>query len=377
MFMTFFFSVWTLLHLYVFWRLSSLPAVTRRVSRKVLAVIAALLWGTLFLRMFLDNHGYEQLAQPLELFGMNWLGTLFLIFCSLLVIDIITVFGLLFRRYVPTLRAAGLLAGICLAAIAFVQGNRPPVVRNYEIRLAHLPNEDDGLRVAAISDLHVGRLLDGDWLAARVAQVNALRPDLILVLGDLFEGDSPSQRKEGMAQSLKSLTAPLGVWGVTGNHESHGGGDSSVRFLEDAGVHILSNEWKEIRPGLIVGGVGDGEHRESATTSSERTKGLLAAKPAGVASLFLSHRPLMSEEAASAGVGLMLSGHTHGGQIWPFSYIVGLLNPLLAGKYEVGGMPVIVSRGAGTWGPRMRLWPPGEILMITLRPQRPGRFDSL
>ena len=107
--------------------------------------------------------------------------------------------------------------------------------------------------------------------------------------------------------------------------------------------------------------------RWGAVTSADRVRQLLAAKPAGDASLFLSHRPQMLNEAASAGIGLMLCGHTHGGQIWPFSYVVARMNPLLAGRYEIDGMPVIVSRGAGTWGPRMRLWPPGEILRITLR----------
>jgi hypothetical protein len=170
-----------------------------------------------------------------------------------------------------------------------------------------------------------------------------------------------------MIQTLRGLSPRYGVWAVTGNHDSHGDRESSLRFLEDAGIHVLSNEWNEVLPGLAIGGVDDGGHYESSVASADRVRQLLAAKPAGVATLFLSHRPQMVNEAASAGVGLMLCAHTHGGQIWPFSYIVGWMNPLLAGRYEIDGMPVIVSRGAGTWGPRMRLWPPGEILRITLR----------
>ncbi len=369
MFMTFFFLGWSLLHLYVFWRLTSIPAVNRHLSGKALAAVAGVIWATLFLRIFLDSQGWESTARLIELFDMNWLGTLFLVFCALLVIDIVTVFGIAFRSHVHSLRVVGLLAGIALAGTAFVQGMRAPVVRDYEVRVDSLPKEFDGLRIAAISDLHVGRLLDGDWLAARVGQLNALQPDVILLLGDLLEGDSPAERKDSTLQTLKNLNARYGVWGVTGNHESHGGQGSSVRFLQAAGIHILQNEWQEIQPGLVVGGVDDGGHRESPAASSERTEQLLAAKPSDVATIFLSHRPLMAEAAAAAKVDFMLSGHTHGGQIWPFSYIVALLNPLLAGRYDISGMPVIVSRGAGTWGPRMRLWAPGEILQITLRPK--------
>jgi hypothetical protein len=240
-------------------------------------------------------------------------------------------------------------------------------VQDYEVRLANLPAEDDGLVIAVISDLHMGRFLDGEWLATRIEQVNALRPDVVILLGDVFEGDSQSERQAGMKDMLRSISARYGVWAVTGNHESHGGRDVSVRFLENAGVHMLRNEWTEVSPGLVIGGVDDGGHQDLPGESAGRVRQVLASKPSGVVSIFLSHRPQMTNEAAAAGVGLMLCGHTHGGQIWPFSYVVGFVNPLLAGRYEMDGMPVIVSRGTGTWGPRMRLSSPSEILRITLR----------
>ncbi len=257
--------------------------------------------------------------------------------------------------------------GIVLAGVALFQGLRPPVVDDYEVRLSGLRAEDDGLKIAVISDLHVGSLIDGQWLAARIEQIKALNPDMVFMLGDLFEGDSQTERQDSMIQVLRGMTPRYGVWAVMGNHESHGGRDASLRFLENAGVHVLRNEWREVLPGLVIGGVGDGGHHEEPDSSTNGFKRLLATKPLDEASIFLSHRPQMIDETAAAGVGLMLCGHTHGGQIWPFSYVVGWMNPLLAGRYEIGGMTAIVSRGAGTWGPRMRLWSPGEILRITLR----------
>ncbi len=367
MFMTFLFGAWTGLHIYVFWRLASISVVVRHLSIKYLVVIATILWASFPLSRFFDSRGLETLAAPLELFGMNWLGTLFLIFFCLLVVDIITVFGFVLRRRAPMLRGIGLLAGIVLALVALFQGLRPPVIHDYEVRLAGLPVGDDGPEIAVISDLHVGRFLDAKWLSARIEQVKALHPDLVIMLGDLFEGDSQSERQDSMIYMFQGLSARYGVWAVTGNHESHGDRDSIVRFLENAGVHVLRNKWNEVLPGFAIGGVDDGGHHESSVTSADRVRQVLAAKPPGTATIFLSHRPQMIHEAASAGVGLMLCGHTHGGQIWPFSYISALVNPLLAGRYQINGMPVIVSRGTGTWGPRMRLWSPGEIVRITLR----------
>lgn len=367
MFHTMLLAAWTLCHLYILWRVSSLPIFKRPTSRRTLLIITAVLWTTYFLPGIAANIGASVLARPLELFTMNWLGTIFLIFTCLLIVDLVTVFGILLRSYRTPLRVTALIAGALLSIFALYQGYRAPVVRDYEIRLSKLPPQYDGLVLAVVSDLHVGTFLDEKWLEERVDQVNALRPDVVVLLGDLFEGDSPGERKKSMMHLFHDLSAPLGVWGVTGNHESHGGLDSTLQFLEEAGVHMLRNQWSELEPGIVLAGIDDRhEHNQTPDTVSQIGRAL-SGRPLSSATIFLSHRPQGAEEVAAAGVGLMLSGHTHGGQLWPFSYISGLVNPLLAGEYIIHGMPVIVSRGTGTWGPRMRLWYPGEILRIVLR----------
>jgi hypothetical protein len=136
--------------------------------------------------------------------------------------------------------------------------------------------------------------------------------------------------------------------------------------MEKARFKVLRNRWAEVRPGLIVAGVDDLTSKRRSGIKGDFLAQALKNRPEGAA-ILLSHTPWEAEKAASYGVGLMLSGHTHGGQIWPFDYLVRLAYPLLEGRYEVDGMPVIVTRGAGTWGPRMRLWGPGEILKVTLR----------
>ena len=135
--------------------------------------------------------------------------------------------------------------------------------------------------------------------------------------------------------------------------------------MEEAGFRVLSDSRVELHPGLVLAGVDDLRVGRRSARSGDSILKALDGRPPG-ATILLSHRPLQADRAASVGVDLMLCGHTHGGQIWPFSYLVQRDYPLLAGRYKVGGMTVIVSRGAGTWGPRMRLWRPGEILRVTL-----------
>jgi uncharacterized protein len=133
----------------------------------------------------------------------------------------------------------------------------------------------------------------------------------------------------------------------------------------------LHGRWIEVRPGLIIAGVDDLTSRRRHGQTGNFIEQALAGRPAGVATILISHTPWDAETAAKSGVGLMLSSHTHDGQIWPFNYLVRLTHPLLAGRYELNGMPIIVCRGTGTWGPRMRLWLRGEIVRVTLR----GRTD--
>ncbi len=363
MFGTILISICTLMHIYVFWRVTSVPMVSRYVSLNLLIAAGALLWGLFFIGRVYGHSGTGALATVTEFFGMIWMGMLLLLFISLLAADIITLFGFLLPRIAPLIRTWALVAGVVLSIVALVQGLRSPVVQSYEVRLADLPREMDKTVLVAMSDLHLGSLIGKRWLAARVAQVREQRPDLVVFLGDLFEGHG--QLEDELLSVLRGISAPLGVWAVTGNHEFHGG-NRSIRLFDETGIQLLRNRWVELRPGFILAGVDDLTAQYRAGRDGDLITPALSGRAPG-ATILLSHTPWQAEKAARAGAGLMLCGHTHGGQIWPFGYLARRAYPLLAGRYEVDGMPVIVSRGTGTWGPRMRLWHPGEILRITLR----------
>jgi predicted MPP superfamily phosphohydrolase len=352
------FSGLFLMSLYVGWRTGAVPRVRRWLPWYARAVLLAALGSSLMAAEAVDEAGWPLLAWVLAAAGAYWLGILLLLTVGFLAADLLTVFGLIFRRHLTSIRTWALAAGLTLSAIALVQGNRPPVVREHEVRLPGLRHEDDGLVLAFVSDTHLGTMIGKAWLERLVARVSALQPDLIVLGGDIVEGDAPSERE--LLPTLRGLRAPLGVCAVAGNHDRFGRGDM-LQAMEAAGVRVLRNEWTEIRQGLAMAGV------EGGRTRRPNVAGSLAGRPAGAATVLISHAPAAVEEAARAGVGLMLAGHTHDGQIWPFRYVVRTQFRHLAGRYDVGGMSLIVSRGAGTWGPRMRLWLPGEILKVTLR----------
>ena len=352
----------TLLHLYCAWRIGTLDGVRRRLPGWRGRALVWGIWLLYVVGMAVGDETPGLLPTLLSDFAFHWLGALFLITLPLLAVDLATLFGHRFTRHVPRLRASALGAGLLLVAMALIQGLRPPVVIDHEVRLARLPKALDGTVVVALSDLHLGIQRDTEWMAERVRQVNALEPDLVLLLGDLVEG-APATLS-GLAPVLRRLRAPMGVWAVTGNHEFHGDTAATIALLESAGVRWLRDARLSPRPGLILAGVDD-RRRDGEPA----LRALLEPRPEG-ATLLLSHRPALVPEAAALGVDLMLSGHTHGGQIWPFGELIRLLTPFVAGRYGIDGMTLLVCRGTGAWGPRMRLWRPSELLHIRLRSGR-------
>lgn len=359
-------SIWSLMHLYVGWRLAGVPWLVTHLSPRIVPSLLVLLWLSFPIARLLLAKKLDVIALPLELIGTTWVGVVFLLFVALLTADTLTLGGWLLPRLAPQLRGWAALAGLALALVALLQGQRPPAVIEYEVALPGLPPERDGLTLVALSDLHLGSLIGERWLSARITQVDLLNPDLIVLVGDLI--DSDHDRAGPLRSTLQRLRAPLGVYAVLGNHDVYAGAEHSTRLVESADIIVLRNRTVEITPGLHLAGIDDPATLRRAAGEDRRLDIALAAPRSG-ATLLLAHTPDLhtAEAAAAAGAGLMLSGHTHGGQIWPFNELVRRRYPLFLGRYDVAGLSVLVGRGTGTWGPRMRLWHRGEILRVRLR----------
>ena len=363
MFFIIVFGVWTLMHVYVAQRLlSSVPSKTKQV-RYCITALFVFMWPSLFLSRLFELWAPPAVARVLDVASSDWLGILFLVFITLLAVDVVTAFGVLLKSIVIPARRIALAAGLLLSVVALVQGMRAPTVQQYEVKVAQLPRDLDGTTVVLASDFHVGTVLGKEWLASRVGEIQQLHPELVILAGDMVEGHGVPA--EGIAAEFGKLSAPLGVWAVNGNHERYG---ATTSLLAGVGIHVLKDEWKDVRPGLVIAGVDDlSEHNRGTASPAERVRKSLTGIKEGSSVLYVSHSPALPEIAAEMHAGLMVSGHTHNGQIWPFNYVVKMVFPKIHGQYEVNGMPLIVCGGTGTWGPRMRLWSRGEIVRIVLR----------
>jgi predicted MPP superfamily phosphohydrolase len=354
-------SIWVAMHVYVLSRAwSLLPAGT---PRRILTGASILLAVAYLLARLLAHSPLAALATPLEWLGANWMGVLFLLVVCLFAADLASAFGSLPRLALPARAAAIATAGL-LSATGLVLGHLPPVVRHWELAVPGLPPERDGFTLVAVSDLHLGTLLGPGWTERLVQRIAALRPDAVAVVGDVLDGPESALRPH--LPILARLKAPAGTWAVTGNHEFYAGLERSVAALSAAGWRVLRDEWQELVPGVLLAGVDDLTARGQFGTPLRSLEPVLANRPAGV-TILLSHTPWLVEEAAERGVAVMISGHTHAGQIWPFGVLVRQRYPFLAGHYQVGRMHLLVGCGTGTWGPRMRLWQRSELLHITLR----------
>jgi len=236
------------------------------------------------------------------------------------------------------------------------------------VSLARLPPALSGTRIVHLSDVHVGPTIQRAFIETIVAQCNALAADLIVITGDLVDG-SVEELREHVAP-LSSLRAKYGVFFVTGNHEYYSGAADWCGELERLGVRVLRNERVSIgdeTASFDLAGVDDHSAHRFGNGHGEDLPKALRGRDLSRELVLLAHQPRTIFEAQAHGVGLQLSGHTHGGQLWPWTYLVRLQQPVVAGLARFGNSLVYVSCGTGYWGPPMRLGAPSEIAELTLR----------
>ncbi len=369
------------IHVYIARRLVIEPGLAEPWRSAALAAVA-LLGASLFLQPFARRRLGPVLARALAWPASLWMGFAWLLLCGLAASDLLlwalanaarAASDAAEPAAAPGLRAAAVVAAALVAgAFAVRQALRPPEVRRVEIALERWPRALDGFRIAQISDLHIGPILGREFAALVTARVNALSPDLIAVTGDLVDGSV--RRLADEVAPLAALRARHGVFFVTGNHDHYSGASAWAARARELGMRVLRNERVEIAvEGARFDLVGVDDHRGNPAAAEGREdlpRALSGRDPARPA-LLLAHDPSTFKRACRAGIDLQLSGHTHGGQIWPFVYLVRLAVPFVAGLYTRNGSCLYVSRGTGFWGPAMRLRAPAEISVITLRARRP------
>ena len=262
------------------------------------------------------------------------------------------------------------LLTLAATAIGFVNARRVARVVKVDVPIDGLPAALHGYAIAQISDIHVGPTIKRPYLDAIVNRVNALGADAIAVTGDLVDGSVGHLAAH--TQPLARLSAPDGAFFVTGNHEYYSGADEWIAELRRLGLTVLLNQHVVRERGgslLIIAGVTDYSAHHFNPAHRSDPQAAAAGAPRDVAvKILLAHQPRSAAAAAAAGFDLQLSGHTHGGQFFPWNLFVPLQQPFVAGLHRVGRLRVYTSRGTGYWGPPKRFGAPSEITLVRLVP---------
>jgi uncharacterized protein len=371
------YGVFALLHLYVARRLfvdPGLPPVLAVAGCALLALLVVLVpVGFVFSRK--DRGWPSKIFPPL---AIGWLGASAVLLTVTVVTDLGRLLYGLFQGWpdaVAALHQSRLQAVVIalgtalLVPFAMWTARGRLVLSRVRVPLERLAPGVAGLRIVQISDLHIGNRLGEDFLRRVVDRVNALHPDVVAITGDLVDG--PANVVERALKPLADLEAPHGVFFVTGNHEYYWGGRESVRMVQELGLTVLHNEHRVVeREGgaVVIGGMPDLHGASFLPDHEIRPDLVFAGAPDGAPRVLLAHQPRAVSRAAPHGVDLVLSGHTHGGQIFPFHLFVRLQQPVVRGLRKLLGVWVYAHRGTGFWGPPMRLFSTPEIAEITLTP---------
>jgi predicted MPP superfamily phosphohydrolase len=329
--------------------------------------------------MLLFRLAPRSIAAPVSWVVYSWMGFAFFTLVLLFAGDIAKAVLALRHAHDPLdperrrflARAIGATVGIGatgISAAGLLAALRPVAVRTVRVGIGRLPEHLAGYKIVQLTDIHVGPTIGRSFIEDMVARTNALEPDLVAITGDLVDGSV--EQLGHLVEPLRNLRARDGVFFVTGNHEYYSGADEWLEHLRTLGVRPLRNERVAIRgaDGFDLGGVDDWTAHQFGDGHGMDMANVVAGRDASRAFVLLAHQPKAIDAAEAAGVDLQLSGHTHGGQMFPFTYLVRFQQPYVAGLHKQGNTQIYVSRGTGYWGPPMRIAAPAEITRIELYP---------
>lgn len=368
------------MHAYAFFRMRAILPPGFLPKGLLAAWMFVMTLAPLMVRLF-ERAGMDRIALSIAWPGYLWMGFVFLLASTLLLMDVLLAITWLAGRgfsfagrtwLTPATRAraALLVAGIASVYAVFEAGR----IQNdhVTIRSAKLPAGTSKIRIVQISDVHIGLLLRERRLEQISKVIRQARPDILVSTGDLVDGrlsqEDVLSHQSGLAAMLKSLPTPLGKFAVTGNHEAYAGLQQALDFTAAAGFTILRGQSALLPGGMAIIGVDDQAASGTSAGVPADEKTLLDSVPVDTFRLLLKHRPLIAP-GSDGRFDLQLSGHVHNGQIFPFNLLVKMKFPIPCGTSLTGaGSQIHVSRGTGTWGPPMRLFAKPEVTVIDILP---------
>jgi len=375
LFLSTFFLLYGGLHFYIFMKIRSALSLGTTMNVCLTAFMVIMIF-TPFLQFWVERAGAEPVARVVAYAGFTWMGMVFIFFTTSLAIDLFRLMvylaGAASRKDLSVIVSAhgwffALSCLVCFSVVAYGCYEAGSIrTEKITLRTDKIPRSVGTLRIAQISDIHLGMIVREKRLAKIIDEVRKADPHMVISTGDLVDGQL--DRIDTLADPLRGIQPRYGKFAITGNHEFFAGIARTVAFTEKAGFRMLRDEAVTIPKVLTLVGIDD-PGRGYSPQRLVAEEGLLKGLPKGQFVLLLKHRPLVNNKSLGL-FDLQLSGHTHKGQIFPFRYAVSLSFPYYAGFYDLGrGSGLYVSRGSGTWGPPIRFLAPPEVTVIEIIPQ--------
>jgi predicted MPP superfamily phosphohydrolase len=365
-------TVYSLANIYIFYKgYNSIPLL--KDNRLTYSLVFFFLAAIFVVAKVIEAKHSSILTDVLNIMGGFWLAFMLYGFLFFIISDIIILAlkipGIVNGDNIMHFRKWSFIGTLSLSSLFIIGGfinAIMPVVKEYNITIDKPAGDVKSLRIAAVSDIHLGSIIRKRSVIKLSAMLREMQPDIVFLLGDIIDGEiGPVLRGD----LLKYFTCPKcenGLYAITGNHEFIGGGDKTIPYIENKGIHVLKDEMVTIKGGIqLIGRIDKDSYRfygSERKRLSELTKQADLSKPL----ILLDHQPFHLDETVKAGVDLQLSGHTHNGQMWPLNYVTSAIYELSYGYLLKGNTHFIVSSGYGLWGPRVRSGSRSEVLLINI-----------
>ena len=365
-------TIYSLANIYIFYKgYRSLPLLQ---EYKLLYALTFFVLAAVFIAAkFLESRHSSVMTDILNIIGGFWLAFMLYGFLLFLVSDIILsglrISGIISGEHILIFRKWSFIITVAISTLLIAGGfiNAViPVVTRYDIAINKSAGEIKNLRIAAVSDIHLGSIIRKRSIKKLSGMLNDLHPDLVLLLGDIVDGELGPVLRGDLLQYFTCPKCTDGLYAITGNHEFIGGGSRTIPYIESKGIRVLKDEVVTLEGGIQLIGRIDRDSFRFYRKERLPLDSLLANVDTTKPVILLDHQPFHLNATAEKGVDLQLSGHTHNGQMWPLNYITARIYELSYGYLKKGTTHFIVSSGYGLWGPRVRSGSRSEVLLINI-----------
>ncbi len=303
--------------------------------------------------------------------GSFWLAAMLYLFLAVLLIDIFRllnhwVFKISYPAQMPLYTAITVFSLTLILLIYGYINACNPQIKTLDIKIDK-KSKLSGLSIVAVSDIHLGTIVDRKRFCRMVERINSLEPDLVLLAGDIVDEDLAPVIRENIGEALTEISAKYGVYGITGNHEYIGGVEQAAHYLETHNVRLLRDTTILIEDAVYIVGREDRSISQFTNGRRKPLKSLLKSVDINLPVILMDHQPFQLEEARDNNIDLQISGHTHHGQIFPINFITNAIYEISWGYRIIGRTHYYVSSGAGTWGPPIRTGNHPEIVQLKLQ----------